>query len=249
VCLFGGSVINKPEGLLDSEFSKKGRIEHHFYAMNSISIVFIEVKKTYTIGKARLDVIAQVLAESAGISSLFFFSLLFPWLWLRVLMTLLACDYANSKLQHWVPILAILCDGEKFEFLVYDSGLKSVYSSGKVAGVFEDDDNPDSFATSLKKSKSRISFSFSILTLFPLAAEYIFDYILMAYINGLRSFGNKSKLTAARSKSQRRESTDKWMDALARAERAHLLCREAAELAREKMFAEAEESATRGIDE
>src|SRR5437667_3015608 len=68
VCLFGSTVIKKPEGLLDSEFTKKGRIEHHFYAMSSVSIVFFEVKKTYTLGVGRLDVIAQVLAECAGMS-------------------------------------------------------------------------------------------------------------------------------------------------------------------------------------
>jgi hypothetical protein len=69
------------------------------------------------------------------------------------LLIILACDFANSKRQHWVPILAILCDGEKFEFLVYDSGVKSVYSSGMVAGVFEDNNIPNSFATSLKRGK------------------------------------------------------------------------------------------------
>jgi len=39
------------------------------------------------------------------------------------------------------------------------------------------------------------------------------------------------------------------MDALARAERAHWLCRKAAELASEGKVEEAEEIATRGIDE
>jgi hypothetical protein len=68
VCLFGSAVINKPVGLLDSEFTRRGRIEHHFYAVDSVSIVFIEVKKSLVTGKGRLDVIAQVLAESAGMS-------------------------------------------------------------------------------------------------------------------------------------------------------------------------------------
>jgi hypothetical protein len=64
----------------------------------------------------------------------------------------------------------------------------------------------------------------------------------MGYINGLRSFGHKSR-------TKKSESTDKWIDALARAERAHWLCRKAAELAREGKIKEAEEYATRGIDE
>jgi hypothetical protein len=93
VCLFGSTVVNKPEGFLDAEFTKKGRIEHHFFTVDLISIVFIEVKKTLVVGKGKLDIIGQVLAECA------------------------VCDYANSKIDHWVPVLAILCDGERFEFM------------------------------------------------------------------------------------------------------------------------------------
>jgi hypothetical protein len=71
----------------------------------------------------------------------------------------------------------------------------------------------------------------------------------MAYINGLRSFGHKSELAAAQSRSKKRKSTEKWMDALAKAEHAHLLCREAATLAHRGMVKEAEESAVGGIYE
>jgi hypothetical protein len=75
VALFRCAIVNNPKGLLDAEFTKKGRIVYHFCSMNSISIVFIEVKKTYAMGEGRLDVIAQVLAECAGMSdfSIFWF--------------------------------------------------------------------------------------------------------------------------------------------------------------------------------
>ena len=78
MCLFGSKVTNKLEGLLDAEFIKRGRIEHHFYAMGTVSIVFIEVKKHYATGRQKLDVIAQVLAESLSMSHFpnFFFLLL-----------------------------------------------------------------------------------------------------------------------------------------------------------------------------
>jgi hypothetical protein len=69
------------------------------------------------------------------------------------LLTISACDYANSKYQHWVPILAILCDGEKFEFLVYDSGIKSIYSSGRVVGVSDVRNAPELLIPSLRSSK------------------------------------------------------------------------------------------------
>jgi hypothetical protein len=67
----------------------------------------------------------------------------------------------------------------------------------------------------------------------------------MAYINGLRSSGHKSQLA----ESNESEFTDKWKRALATAEHAHWLCRTAAELARQRRFEEAEESAERGIKE
>jgi hypothetical protein len=66
---------------------------------------------------------------------------------------ILACDYVNSRNQHWVPILAILCDGEKFEFLVYDSGIKSVYASRMATGVLDLPDNNELLAPSLKRGK------------------------------------------------------------------------------------------------
>jgi hypothetical protein len=206
--LFGNRVINKPEGVLDAQFTKRGRIEHHFYTMDSVSVVFIEIKKIYTLGSGRLDIIAEVLAECD------------------------ACDYVNSKSGHWLPILAILCDGEKFDFIVYDSGIKSIYSSEPVTGLIDMKNDPGLFLSSLKRT-----------------TEFIFDYFLMAYINGLRSFGHKSELAATKSKSKKRESTEKWIGALAKAEYAHMLCREAADLAHEGMTVEAEETAIRGIKE
>ncbi|KAI9760483.1 MAG: hypothetical protein M1840_002411 [Geoglossum simile] len=205
VCLFGCTVINKPERLLDSDVTKKGRIEHHFYALNSISIVFIEVKKEMFAGTAQLDVVAQVLAECA------------------------ACDYENSKYDLWVPVLAILCNGLSFEYLVYDSGTKSIYSSGMVTGVLDLHGKPELFLPSLKETTERI-----------------FDYFLMAYTNAIRAFGDQSQKTASQSK-RKRQSTDSWMDALAGVEHAHYLCREGTTLARESKYFEAEEYAIKGI--
>jgi hypothetical protein len=68
-------------------------------------------------------------------------------------LIILACDYVNSKDQHWVPILAILCDGEKFEFLVYDSVIKSVYASRMATGVLDLPDSNELLAPSLKRGK------------------------------------------------------------------------------------------------
>jgi hypothetical protein len=154
VCLFGSKVINKPEGLLDPEFTKRGRIEHHFYAMGAVSIVFVEAEKRYATGRKKLDVIAQVLAESLGMSH--FPNVFLPFVVASDLITLLiisASDYVNSKIQHWVPVLAIICDGENFEFLVLDSGIKSVYSTGVVTGVIDRRRRPGLLMPTLKESK------------------------------------------------------------------------------------------------
>jgi hypothetical protein len=53
VCLFKSIVVNKPETLLKSEFTRRGRIEHHFIVLDSVSIVFVEVKKNLDNGKER----------------------------------------------------------------------------------------------------------------------------------------------------------------------------------------------------
>src|SRR5271156_213548 len=66
--LFRNSEARSSEGLLDADFTKRRRIEHYFYAMGTVSIVFIQVKKHYATGREKLDVIAQALAESLGMS-------------------------------------------------------------------------------------------------------------------------------------------------------------------------------------
>lgn len=48
VARFGSSVMNKPEGLLESNVTRKGRIEHHFTTFDSVSIVFVEIKRPWT---------------------------------------------------------------------------------------------------------------------------------------------------------------------------------------------------------
>lgn len=59
-------MIIKPEGILDSEMTKRGRIEHNFLALKSVSTVFIEVKRELATGKQRMDMKAQVLAGCFG---------------------------------------------------------------------------------------------------------------------------------------------------------------------------------------
>lgn len=56
--------MNKLEGLLKSNTTRKGHIEHHFTTFASTTIVFIDVKKNLkTTEKNVLNVKGQILAE------------------------------------------------------------------------------------------------------------------------------------------------------------------------------------------
>lgn len=206
VCLFNSIVVNKPGTLLESEFTRRGRIEHHFISLDTVGIVFVEVEKILTVGKSRLDLKAQVLAECA------------------------ACDYANLKQGHWVPVLAILCDGNNFEFLVYDSADKAIYSSGRMTGIVADErgDHVD-LLISTKKT-----------------CEYLFDWFVMGYINSLQSFGHVS---LKGSRVTKRESTGQWESALAAANTAHWYLRGAAEAAKKAKLRDAEAMASHGVEQ
>ena len=144
ICQFGNVLVNRPETLLDSEFT---RIEHLFYAADAVSIVF---KLDLSTGKNRLDVLGQILAQCAGM-----LNFLSPLSQLQILtvMRVVACDYSNMKAEHWVPILGILCDGKTFQFIVYDSGSKSVHSSRVVTGLIDMKNNPRLYLLSMKACK------------------------------------------------------------------------------------------------
>ena len=72
---------------------------------------------------------------------------------LIILRIILASDYVNSKVQHWVPVLTIVCDGENFEFLVLDSSIKSVYLTGAITGTVDRRRWPERLVPTLKESK------------------------------------------------------------------------------------------------
>ncbi|KAL2864582.1 uncharacterized protein BJX67DRAFT_360907 [Aspergillus lucknowensis] len=204
--VFGTAIVNKPEGLLDSRFSKRGRIEHHFVSLRSTSVVFIEVKRIWTLGKGRLDVKAQVLAECA------------------------ACDFANQKEGYWTPILAVLCDGINLEFMVFDSSSKTVYTSGWAFALMLECENEVDFIKSVKRT-----------------AERLFDWFVMAYINGIRAFEHVSSRKSDL-EGMPRKSTENWGDALAHAERAHWFLREGHNCLASQEWSKAEELARQGVE-
>lgn len=110
--------MNRLEELLEGEVTDRRRIEHQFIAFGAVVLLFIEVKRDLLGGKARVDQIAQVLAEADGESRS-------EYPVTGFLIYLAACDYRNSLSGLWVPMLGILCDGAHFEFFVYDSSTLS----------------------------------------------------------------------------------------------------------------------------
>ncbi|PGH19137.1 hypothetical protein AJ80_04215 [Polytolypa hystricis UAMH7299] len=68
----------------------------------------------------------------------------------------------------------------------------------------------------------------------------------MAYINGIRAFGDRSE---KRSQVKNTESTEKWSNALKVAEKAHWLLREAAVSAQDGKYEEAEKMAEDGVEQ
>jgi hypothetical protein len=75
--------------------------------------------------------------------------------------------------------------------------------------------------------------------------EYLFDWFVMAYINGIRAFFQQS---LDRSQVQKRVSTEKWESALINAEKALALLREADKAAASGQFEESENMASRGVE-
>jgi hypothetical protein len=132
VSLFGHAVTNNPEELLESEFAKKGKDRTSFYCREISQHCFHRSQEVHVYGQGK-----TIGCNRAGSCRMCWYDLIFPSLPPRLteMCMIVACDYTNSKAQHWVPILAILCDGWSFQFLVYDSGSKSVYSSGTVTGL------------------------------------------------------------------------------------------------------------------
>ncbi|KAL4906150.1 hypothetical protein BDW74DRAFT_139189 [Aspergillus multicolor] len=131
--LFGCAIVDKPGGVLKSKFfSKHGRIEHHFISVGLVNVVYIQVKRELCSGKARLDVVAQILAECA------------------------ACDFVSRQTGAWTPVLALLCNVNYFNLFVLDSADGAAYCSGWKPGIPTSLRNKDAFFVLLKQTTERL---------------------------------------------------------------------------------------------
>ena len=101
--IFHGTIINRPEEIIQGQVTANGKIEHVFHAFSNSVIVFIEVKAD--LGSSRDDAVAQVIAECDSL------------------------DFQNSTLGYWSPILGVLSDATSFQLFVYGSSTREVFSS------------------------------------------------------------------------------------------------------------------------
>ncbi|BCR86670.1 uncharacterized protein ACHE_30657A [Aspergillus chevalieri] len=130
-------------------------------------------------------------------------------------------DYINDKNGHWAPVFAILCDGNNFEFFVVDSAAQIVHSSGWVRGIPMKNDDRERTLLSIKR-----------------ITEILFDFFIMAFINGLRSIAHSST----------RIPTEISTNALTTAEYAHYLLRKANAHTIDQQWKEAEDMASAGVE-
>ncbi|KAF8493301.1 hypothetical protein F5888DRAFT_1618085 [Russula emetica] len=66
IAVFCFAFRNLPESTIERRATTKRRVEYHFQAIGSISVLFIEVKLRIGSRKERLDAVAQVIAECDG---------------------------------------------------------------------------------------------------------------------------------------------------------------------------------------
>lgn len=59
-------LANVPECIIPDLVTNKGRIEYQFKFCSALTVLFIEVKFPIRDGEARLDAIAQIIAEADG---------------------------------------------------------------------------------------------------------------------------------------------------------------------------------------
>lgn len=185
VAQFGFAFRNLPESILDGRVTTRGKIEYYFKAFGSISALFIEVKLKIGSRKERMDAIAQVIAECD------------------------ACCWNNARQGLRVPVFGILCDGNVFQFFLFDGCTRPFsFIRGTLPG-----DSPtlrrgfklDDFTT----AESSRPFIRALRQI----CEIIFDLLLQSYISSLDAYRNRS-VGKGKKEGRPRKSTHEWEEAL-----------------------------------
>jgi hypothetical protein len=185
VAQFGFAFRNLPESILDGRVTTKGKIEYYFKAFGSIAALFIEVKLKIGSKKERLDAISQVIAECD------------------------ACCWNNTRQGLHVPVIGILCDGNVFQFFLFDGSTKPFsFSRGTLPG------DPPTLRHGFKLDDfTAAESSRPFLRALRQICEIIFDLLLQSYISSLDAYRNRS-VGKGKKEGRPRKSTPEWEAAL-----------------------------------
>lgn len=207
-------VTNLPEAILVAEVTERGRIEHQFLVYGAVVVLFIQVKKELLTGKAKLDQVAQVLAEADSS---------FPFLLHRNGVLLMLTRFTQ------LVITAILPSAYRSRLMassVMAGILNSSYTT-RAPGSLRSLSKFQGYSSTLSATSNSYVPSSEVRDISPpehprtdsriLAAEYMYDFFLAGYVNGPRAFLSKSTTLATRT-ATKRLSTDRWVSALKTAE-------------------------------
>jgi len=142
---FHKRIINRLENKLVDRVVSKEKVQNQYIALDSVIIVFIEVKHQVDGGKGGLDQLAQVMTEGDGgyfkaDNSRF------------KLIYILTYYVFNCSYDMWVPMRGILTDAEKFVFVEHQSDTRTWFKSDLIQGIDLMSYNDREFAISVKKS-------------------------------------------------------------------------------------------------
>ncbi|KAF8341292.1 uncharacterized protein EI90DRAFT_3033386 [Cantharellus anzutake] len=182
---FGFSFRNFPESILVGRITTKGRVEC-LRAFGSVSVLVIEPKLKVGNQKERLDAIGQVIAECN------------------------ACDWKNSIAGLAVPVFGILWDGTFFQFFKFVGAQKIPHSF--LRGAFAGD--PPKFQRGLMLPDPTIDeTTLPFIQAVRLISETVFDLLLCAHLWSIEAFRDRS-VNRANVAGKRRQSSDKWDNAV-----------------------------------
>ncbi|KIW22070.1 hypothetical protein, variant [Cladophialophora immunda] len=182
VAEFSGLMFNTPEAMLEGTIATKGHIEYQFKTYRGVTVVFIEVKLNVGNLTERLNCYAQVIAECD------------------------ACAWMNSQNGFYVPIMAVLCDGQYFYFFKFEDRQET----GRRVSRFFLGEFPDGHRRQSIPELDHGDDAVVYLHQTRLLCESLYYVFLSGYHEGLKGYWNQS---VERRKSALRESTPKWHNA------------------------------------
>ena len=127
----------------------------------------------------------------------------------HTLIYIVACCWNNTQQGFHVPVFGILCDGNAFQFFLFDGSTKPFsFSRGTLPG------DPPAIRYGFKLDDfTSAESSRPFLRALRQICEIIFDLLLQSYISSLDAYRNRS-VGKGRKEGRPRQSTHEWEEAL-----------------------------------